>query len=803
MCVSPEAVTEKEYILSHFDETFRSRRNCRIALYPGRYLEDILECFDGTYHFARVLDDQCTEVPEDIDLVILAGYRSQKEPDYKQIHTSCEERGIPLLDLFGFDQIALHRELAEQEYLTIAQWKELLSPYDVISASVSWTVADYNEMLKQWVPRPRFMILYRWMLRMGKTVLFFPEEEGQIPSLEKEIPGFREHLAERTGADRGYLGVRARFPGKKIIHVGLGTVKDGIAPRHYGIDSRIIRYYSFTNAVSASGKDGTCYADRNRLLEEIDRHEIISFDIFDTLIKRTVLHPKDVFGIVEEKTGIRGFADKRYEIQTTCPQFTLEEIYQTLKEQCGYDTRTAEQLKQTELRTETEVILPRRGMAEVFEYAKSRGKTVILVSDMYLDDAFLRELLEKNGIAGYDRMYVSCRFKALKHEGLFETIQNDADGKQILHIGDNPYSDYAAAREFGLDAFCIPGCLELAKKNGYEKALSLCTTLADRKLLGLSVAMGFDDPFRQHADRLIADMVVAPLALGYLLWVCGELAGKRYDWFLLSSRDGRILQDAYSRLQALSEELPPGKYFYTNRHAAFLTVMDDPDLVKSFIDFSVWRSDPGKMLTQLCCLPEEELEPYCGEQPEDYWQMHAAQIHAAAERFRENYRTYMVREGIAGRKCAVMDFVSEGNGQRMLERKVAETMDGFYVGVPEYVSKYAPNIRYYFDQDLMDYNTEMKIEVYYTSSEPALNHIGQGGEPVFDKEIRDGKTMDRIGRIHRLTAEYLNRYLDSLYRPGDAFSWEMVFEMCKGVNNYDAENVYYDDMTGQTIGKEE
>ena len=200
---------------------------------------------------------------------------------------------------------------------------------------------------------------------------------------------------------------------------------------------------------------------------------------------------------------------------------------------------------------------------------------------------------------------------------------------------------------------------------------------------------------------------------------------------------------------------------------------------------------------------EEELEPYCGEQPEDYWQMHAAQIHAAAERFRENYRTYMVREGIAGRKCAVMDFVSEGNGQRMLERKVAETMDGFYVGVPEYVSKYAPNIRYYFDQDLMDYNTEMKIEVYYTSSEPALNHIGQGGEPVFDKEIRDGKTMDRIGRIHRLTAEYLNRYLDSLYRPGDAFSWEMVFEMCKGVNNYDAENVYYDDMTGQTIGKEE
>ena len=49
----------------------------------------------------------------------------------------------------------------------------------------------------------------------------------------------------------------------------------------------------------------------------IDRCEVVSFDVFDTLIKRNVRTPKDVFSLVEREAlkrfgvSMEGFRDKR------------------------------------------------------------------------------------------------------------------------------------------------------------------------------------------------------------------------------------------------------------------------------------------------------------------------------------------------------------------------------------------------------------------------------------------------------------------------------------------------------------
>ncbi len=105
--------------------------------------------------------------------------------------------------------------------------------------------------------------------------------------------------------------------------------------------------------------------------------------------------------------------------------------------------------------------------------------------------------------------------------------------------------------------------------------------------------------------------------------------------------------------------------------------------------------------------------------------MHAAQIRDAAGKYRENCRKYREREGIEGKTCAAMDFVAEGTGQMMLQRDMAGRLDGYYIGVPEYIFRYARNIRYYLDQDMMDYGTEMKLEVYFTSMEPAVDRFDE------------------------------------------------------------------------------
>ena len=42
-------------------------------------------------------------------------------------------------------------------------------------------------------------------------------------------------------------------------------------------------------------------------MKEINKYKYISFDIFDTLIKRNVEKPEDIFKIVEKKLQIENF----------------------------------------------------------------------------------------------------------------------------------------------------------------------------------------------------------------------------------------------------------------------------------------------------------------------------------------------------------------------------------------------------------------------------------------------------------------------------------------------------------------
>ena len=799
MHLSEEAMTEAGYILLRFDEHFSRYRGRNIALYPGEYLEEIIRHFDPAYHFYCILAPDCTEVPDSVDLVILTDRRTGKEPDYNRIRQSCEEKHVPLTDLFGTDQVGVHGELKNQGYLTVPQWKEVLAPYEVVSLFIPFTVADHLESENRWVLKRRFLILYEWMKSQGKTVVFSWEEEEQYEALIAGGIDVSGGLYRRGTDGSVFLQVAERYEGKKIIHVGIGTVRDGIVPRGYGLDSRLVRFFTGETRKAVSGE--SMLTDIGPVKEAIRQHDVISFDIFDTLLKRTVLYPKDVFEIVEERTGVRGFADSRYKIQTGCPELCLEEIYDRLRSSCGYDDATARFLRGEELKTESALVMPRKSMTELFSYAKELNKTVVLVSDMYLAPEFIGELLTRSGITGYSEMLISCQYGKLKQEGLFEELSAlKQDGQKVLHIGDDYCSDYLAATDSGLDALVVPSCLELACGNGYSDAVGMCRTLADRKLLGLAVAIGFDDSFRPQAELRIACMTIAPMIMGYLQWLRDTLSGKGYDWLLLSARDGCILTEAYRKLrQYCSDALPPEKYFYTSRHAAFMTVMDDYATANYFFPMERYSDDPRRLLRRVVELPEEELLPWNGETVETYYRMHEAVIREKAEKCRIEFRAYLEAEGIAGKKCAVMDYVSEGSSQMMMERHLPVNLDGFYFAIPEYISKHAGNIFYYLDRDLMDYDSEMKTEIYFTSQEPAVDYIGEGGRPVFAEEVRDKRTLDRIRRVHDHIRGYLGRYLDHLYSPRDVFDRDLVFTLCRTVRQYQTEEWYYDDLSSEEI----
>ena len=175
-------------------------------------------------------------------------------------------------------------------------------------------------------------------------------------------------------------------------------------------------------------KDSYWNRNAGELRNAIDRHEVITFDIFDTLVTRCVLLPQDVFRLVDRRMfGTHGnpgtFDFYRERIRAAGKQdglyFSLEEIYNKIQEDLGLSDETRAQLMAAELQVEAEVIVPRKAIVDALRYAIRQGKEVWLISDMYLTKPMITALLAKAGIDDVppERILISCEEQADKKSG--------------------------------------------------------------------------------------------------------------------------------------------------------------------------------------------------------------------------------------------------------------------------------------------------------------------------------------------------------------------------------------------------
>ena len=98
--------------------------------------------------------------------------------------------------------------------------------------------------------------------------------------------------------------------------------------------------------------------------EAIGKAAVVSFDIFDTLIRRRVGAPEDIFHIMESRLGLPGFAAQRVACQNKAslkaqterrrPHADLDEIYAVLMAQGAPETDW-EAVKALELELETDM----------------------------------------------------------------------------------------------------------------------------------------------------------------------------------------------------------------------------------------------------------------------------------------------------------------------------------------------------------------------------------------------------------------------------------------------------------------
>ena len=189
--------------------------------------------------------------------------------------------------------------------------------------------------------------------------------------------------------------------------------------------------------------------DMTRAKQLIRNYQLISFDIFDTLILRSVDKPTDIFKKIEEESSAEGFASARIDAERKTrivhkgnEDVTLDQIYEEIDD-------VFEPLKIAELQAEEKYTYANKLVFELYDYAHSIGKSVVICSDMYLPKDYLEKLLVSKNYNKGDELFVSSHELKSKASGsLFRhlIVQTGIAPKDILHIGDNVITDGNAVK---------------------------------------------------------------------------------------------------------------------------------------------------------------------------------------------------------------------------------------------------------------------------------------------------------------------------------------------------------------------
>ncbi|MBS0237979.1 MAG: hypothetical protein JSR89_06110 [Proteobacteria bacterium] len=284
--------------------------------------------------------------------------------------------------------------------------------------------------------------------------------------------------------------------------------------------------------------------------EALDRASLVSFDVFDTLLRRPFLEPTHLFDALGTFCGAVEFGRERRwaEAQArhrhaAARDVTLSQVYDQLH-----------QPAELELAFEKSHIYPRAEIITWLSLARAKGKKVVAVSDMYLPKAFIAELLQMHRLP-VDDLIVSSVDDVTKWDGTsfrLLSARHSVPFKDILHFGDNPHADYHAPLSLGIPSVLIANKLPRgADQNHLTQMLAALEVNGSHQssTVGSLIRDTFvtNGPGRFWED--IGRYVVTPLMVGFAQWLDKEVRKTGCDRLAFAARDGKLPRDAFNALQ--------------------------------------------------------------------------------------------------------------------------------------------------------------------------------------------------------------------------------------------------------------
>lgn len=323
--------------------------------------------------------------------------------------------------------------------------------------------------------------------------------------------------------------------------------------------------------------------------------EVVSFDVFDTLLLRPFTDPTDLFELMQpemtRRTGVMQIPfpeirrnseiEARRRNANISEDITLDAIYETMAEFYPIPVEICQEMKAVERAYEIRFAQPRVSGVQLLMLAKSVGKRVVLISDMYLDADTITGMLRKCGITQWEKLYLSSECGMLKYSGNLYRYALEELGvspEAVLHIGDNFDVDGVAAQRVGLKTAIQPKPVNLF----FDLGRSRISLLGKQSFASFAGPKGSDCLDVRCKNALIANRfydnafqamnpvtyfsgsyalagyaAVGPHLLAVAQWVIDTIATKGFRYVAFLARDGYLVKKAVELLlpEAMREKV--------------------------------------------------------------------------------------------------------------------------------------------------------------------------------------------------------------------------------------------------------
>lgn len=206
---------------------------------------------------------------------------------------------------------------------------------------------------------------------------------------------------------------------------------------------------------------------------------VLSFDVFDTLLWRSVPRPTDAFILLGEALLAEGALSRWVDPYVfRMLRIEAEKASRRLKEASGAGVEvTLEEIwaqfpahalaeggrqlgPSREVDIELQVTRPALDLVELASFARDHGCRIIVVSNTYLSRMELAQLICRPGMEVLHdvTIFASSAYGVGKASGLWDIVVDElgVPASRIVHVGDERPSDVDAPTELGITALHIP-----------------------------------------------------------------------------------------------------------------------------------------------------------------------------------------------------------------------------------------------------------------------------------------------------------------------------------------------------------